>query len=60
MRLYFMAMNKMSFTYRETSMLTFGEWMDYNEVFKEQYNFEKKQGLYSIQNADTVENLDAL
>ena len=41
-------------------MLTFGEWMDYNEVFKEQYNFEKKQGLYSIQNADTVENLDAL
>lgn len=60
MRLYFMAMNKMSFTYRETGMLTLGEWMDYNEVFKEQYNFEKKQGLYSIQNADTVENLDAL
>jgi len=55
-----MAMNKMSFTYRETGMLTLGEWMDYNEVFKEQYNFEKKQGLYSIQNADTVENLDAL
>ena len=60
MRLYFMAMNKMSFTYRETGMLTLGELMDFNEVFKEQYNFEKKQGLYSIQNADTVESLDAL
>ena len=56
--LYYMAMNRLGFTYIESGMLAMGEWQDFLECFKGQYNFETKQNLYDIKNNDTVDKLD--
>lgn len=58
--LYYIAMNKLRFTYKETGMLAFGEWLDFFETFKGQYNFEIRKGIYDIKNADTVDSLDSI
>lgn len=45
----FIGMNRLGFSYRETMHMYFGFWIDLFEVYKKNYNFETKRGLYILQ-----------
>lgn len=47
--LLYIGMNKLGFSYRECGWLYFGQWCDLFEIYKKQYNFEKKNMLYALQ-----------
>ena len=51
-------MNKLGFTYRQVKHMYFGFWVDLYEMFKKQYNFEKKQMIYVLQDNERVSLLD--
>lgn len=51
-------MNRLGFTYRQVGQMHFGLWVDLFEMFKKQYNFEKKRMLYVLQDNERVSILD--
>ena len=51
---------KIGFSYRETCHLYMGQWHDYFEVYKEQYNFEIKKMIYKTVSDYKVADLDSL
>ncbi len=53
-------MNRLGFTYRTVGQQYLGYWMDLFEVYKRQYNFEKKRALYRLFSAEEVSTLDAI
>ena len=55
---YYIGMNRLGFTYRQVGRMYFGLWVDLYEMFKKQYNFEKKKMLYVIQDNERVSILD--
>ncbi len=55
-----MGVNRMGFTHREVGRQYFGYWLDMFEAFKEQYNFERKRGLYRLLQAEEISSLDAI
>lgn len=54
----YLGMNKLGFTYRQVKHMYFGFWADLYEMFKKQYNFEKKQMIYVLQDNERVSLLD--
>lgn len=56
----YMGVNRLGFTHREAGQQYFGYWMDLFEAFKEQYNFEKKRGLYRLLQAEEISSLDVI
>ncbi len=55
---FYIGMNKLGFTYRQTGQMYFGLWVDLYEMFKKQYNFEKKQMMYVLQDYERVSIMD--
>ncbi len=55
---YFIAMNRLGFTYRQVGHLYFGLWVDLYEMFKKQYNFEKRKMIYVLQDNERVSIMD--
>lgn len=51
-------MNRLGFTYSQVGRMHFGLWVDLFEMFKKQYNFEKKRMLYVLQDNERVSILD--
>lgn len=59
--LTYIGMNKLGFTYRECGWLYFGQWCDLFEIYKRQYNFEKKRLIYDVQEPEEpISSLDVL
>lgn len=58
--LLYIGMNKLGFNYRECGWLYFGQWCDLFEVYKRQYNFEKKHMLYELQQETVEEPISSL
>lgn len=58
--LFYVAMNKLGFSYRETGHLHFGLWVDLFESHKAMHNFETKRGLYDTSASEPVASLDAI
>ena len=56
----FIGMNKLGFSYRQTTHLYFGFWADLFETYKKQYNFETKRGLYVLQEEEQISSLSVL
>lgn len=53
-------MTKLGFKYREVTQMYFGFWADLFEVYKKQYNFEMKRGLYLIEEPEEISSLSVL
>lgn len=57
---YYIGMNKLGFTYRETGQMYIGLWADLFETHKKHYNFETKRGLYDLREEEPISSLSVL
>lgn len=58
--LFYIGVNKLGFTYKTVGQQYLGYWMDLFEIYKKQYNFETKRGLYKLLELEEVSSLDVL
>ena len=58
--LIYIGMNKLGFTYRQTTQMYFGFWVDLFETYKKQYNFEIKRTAYGLKEIEPVSSLSVL
>lgn len=58
--LQYIGVNKLGFPYKSVRQQYFGILMELFEIYKKQYNFETKRGLYQIFQMEEVSSLDAI
>lgn len=55
--IFFIAVNRLGFTYQSAKYLYFGKYIDLFEAFKRVYNFETSRMLYKIEEEKKVTSL---
>lgn len=58
--IYYIAMNRLGFSFKEAGRLYFGKFVDMFEVHKRIYNFETKRCLYATDEPKQVAKLSEL
>lgn len=58
--LQYIGVNKLGFSCKSVRQQYFGILMELFEIYKKQYNFETKRGLYQIFQMEEVSSLDAI
>ncbi len=59
-RLRYIGMNRLGFTYQQAGHLSFKEWFELFEAYKQQYNFEKQSMLYKMDQEEKAEEISSL